>query len=121
MELTKKVLVVDDEPLILYGLSKALENENVEVTTAATAKEAIEKVGSSFYNLCFLDICLPDLNGLEVMKKIQELSPHTKVAIMTAGQISEDMKRTIEEKAYLFIAKPFDLFQIRTTVKRALE
>ncbi|MDO9028248.1 MAG: response regulator, partial [Candidatus Roizmanbacteria bacterium] len=74
-----------------------------------------------FYDICFLDIKLPDLNGLDVMKKVREISPETKVVIMTSATITADMKRTIEEGASLFIPKPFDLLKIKAFIKQVLE
>jgi DNA-binding NtrC family response regulator len=115
-----KILVVDDEPLILYAISKAL-HDCAEVKTVTTAEQALEEVGSTFYNLCFLDIFLPGLNGLDAMKKINEISPGTKVAIMTASHLDDDMKSAIKKSAYHFIAKPFNLVQIREVAKHALQ
>lgn len=115
-----KILVVDDEPLILYAIAKAL-HDSAEVKTVASAEEALEEINSCFYDLCFLDIFLPGLNGLDCMKKIREISPETKVAIMTASHLDDDMKRAIRESAYEFIAKPFTLAQIKDIARNALQ
>jgi DNA-binding NtrC family response regulator len=117
----KRILVVDDEPLLLQGLGKALETDRAEVKMVQTGEMALKEIVSSSYNLCFLDVFLPDMDGLEVMKKIKEMSPKTGVIIMTAGVVDEDMKKTIEKNAYMFIPKPFDLLQVRMVAKRALE
>ncbi len=123
-KLIKRILIVDDELLILSGLSKALHklcNFQGEIKTVENGKDAIEEISRCFYDICFLDIKLPDLSGLEVMENINEISPETSVAIMTALVINDDMKRTIEEGASLFIEKPIDLSQIKAFVKEALE
>lgn len=117
----KRILVVDDEPLLLQGLGKALETDRAEVKMVQTGEMALKEIVSSSYNLCFLDVFLPDMDGLEVMKRIKEMSPNTGVIIMTAGVVDEDMKKTIEKNAYMFITKPFDLLQVRMVAKRALE
>ncbi len=83
-----RVLIVDDEPLILHILSRFL-NPSVEVKTVATAEEALGEIGAQHYDLCFLDIILPGMTGLDAMKIINELSPNTKVAIMT-GTLLDD-------------------------------
>ncbi len=116
----KRILIVDDEPLILYGLSKTLHGL-ADVKTVTTGEEAILEFRSCFYDLCFLDIYLPDINGLDVMEKVKEISPETKVAIMTASHVNDDMKRAIEARADYFIAKPFKLPQVKVIAKRALE
>jgi DNA-binding NtrC family response regulator len=117
----KKILVVDDEQLLLQGLERALQTQATEVTTAETGEEALREIASSPCHLCFLDVFLPDMNGTEVLKRILALSPKTKVIMMTAGIISNAMKDFIEKNAYLFITKPFDLLQVRMLAKRITE
>jgi CheY-like chemotaxis protein len=109
-----KILIVDDERLILNSLSSFLSNEHTEVKTAETGSDALHNIRSNFYNLCFLDIQLPDINGLEVMRRIKIVSPETKVVIMTANFITDEMKEEIQNTAYGFIGKPFELSQIKT-------
>jgi len=120
-EPVKRILIVDDDPLILYALSKALGRDDVEIKTVSTGEEAIVQVSSRCYALCFLDIHLPDLNGLAIVNRLKEISPETKVAIMTASYVDDDMKRAIDDIADYFIAKPFNLFQIKAIAKSALE
>jgi len=120
----RKILIVDDEPTIREGLSKALHkfcDFQGEVKTVVNGKDALKEVSLCFYDICFLDVSLPDLSGIEVMGKINAISPNTRVVIMTASVIDGEIKRTIEEKASLFIAKPLDLSQIRVFVNHVLE
>ncbi len=116
----RRILAVDDEPMILRIFEVVLAGY-AEIKTVATAEEALDEVNSRFYDLCFLDIILPGLNGLQAMKKISEISPDTKVVIMTASHLDEQMKKAIEECAYRFIEKPFNLAQIREIAKQALQ
>ncbi len=119
----KRILIVDDETLILSQLSNALRifcDFQGEVKTVKSGREAVREISHCFCDICFLDINLPDLNGLEVMKKINELSPVTKIAIMTASLINNDMMKTIKDGASLLIEKPFDLSRIKTFVKQVL-
>lgn len=120
MSQPKKILIVDDEPLVLKAISRALYQEGLEVKTAELGEEALVDISASFYDLCFLDIYLGGVDGLAVMKKVKELYPQTRVAIMTAGQVDEDMKKTIDDGADYFIAKPFDIAQIRAIARCAL-
>lgn len=113
----KKVLLVDDEPLFLQMLNRALQSPSTEVKAVGTGAAALKEVAAAPYHLCFLDICLPDLNGTEVLKKIAEISPETKVVMMTAGEVTESMQQTIEKFAYMFLPKPFDLIQLRMLTK----
>ena len=115
---TLHVLVVDDEPLILYSLSRFLKKKTA-VKTVASAEEAIDEIVAQHYDLCFLDITLPGMmTGLDAMKIIKELSPNTKVAIMTGALLDEAMKEQVEDFAYTFIEKPFSLSDIKGVVDR---
>ena len=112
-----RVLVVDDEPLIRDGLCRFLDKDSF-VMTVDSAEEALEEIRTQHYDLCFLDVILPGMNGVEAMKIIKELSPSTKVALMSGGYLCEDMKRQIAEGALEFIEKPFDLSRIREIANR---
>ena len=112
-----RILIVDDEPLIRDGLCRFLDKDS-SVMTVGSAEEALEEIRTQHYDLCFLDVILPGMNGVEAMKIIKELSPSTKVAIMSGGYLCEDMKRQIAEGALEFIEKPFDLSRIREIANR---
>ncbi len=114
-----KILVVDDEEIILYAMSRALR-DIADIKTVATAEKAIHEMNSCFFDVCFLGVVLPGLNGIDAMKKIKEISPGTKVIIMTASCLDEEAMRSIKDGAYHFVAKPFDLAQIREVSKQAL-
>ncbi|MBI4685187.1 MAG: response regulator [Nitrospirae bacterium] len=115
-----KILIVDDEPLLRRSLSKAVHSNSVEVMPVSTGEDALVEIGSCFYSLCFLDIHLSGTNGIDIMKKIKEISPKTKVVIMSAHEITDDMKKEIEKSAYLFVPKPFDLSHVKAIVSEVL-
>lgn len=114
----KKILVVDDEPLILFGLSKTLLDFG-EVTTVGTGEEACTEINSCFYDLCFLDVYLPGKNGIEVMQEIHEKSPKTKVVVMSA-YMDDDNKGKIGDKALALLEKPFNLAHVKSIARQAL-
>ena len=114
---TLRVLVVDDEPLILMSISRFLKKIAL-VKTVSTAEEALDAIKEQHYDLCFLDVMLPGMTGLDAMKIINELSPNTKVAIMTGNLLNEAMKKTVDDYAYTFIEKPFALSDIEGVVER---
>ncbi len=64
----KKILIVDDEFLINYSLSATFQAKDTEVTTAADGATALKAISENHFDLCFLDIHLPDISGLEIMK-----------------------------------------------------
>ena len=113
-----QILVVDDNPLILMSLSRFLKKIAL-VKTVSTAEEALGTIKEQHYDLCFLDVFLPGMTGLDAMKIINELSPNTKVAIMTGALLNEAMKEQVDDYAYSFIEKPFALSDIEGVVERA--
>lgn len=116
-----RILVVDDDGFFLQGFNKALQTVSTEVKTVETGNSALREIASCAYQLCFLDLCLPDLDGIEVLKKIKEVSPKTKVIVMTAGVVSSAVQESIERDAYMFIAKPLELLQVKMLARRITE
>jgi two-component system response regulator YesN len=110
----KKVLIVDDEPLIRSGLSKALKGVAV-VHTADSGKQASARVNSSFYDICIVDVALHDASGIDIMHEIKKKSPKTKVVIMTA-YADEATREIIGREADRLIEKPLDLTQLREII-----
>lgn len=117
----KKILIVDDEQLLLQGLGKILQTDATEAVTVETGEAALTEISASPCHLCFLDVFLPDMDGTEVLNKISAISPKTKVIMMTAGIINDTMRENIEKNAYMFITKPFDLLQVKMLAKRIIE
>jgi len=113
-----RVLVADNEPLINWGISRFLKKSAV-VNTVATAEEVLIEIGIKSYDLCILDYDLPEMTGFEVMKKINERFPETKVAIMSANNIDDVKMAQIDRNAYAFIEKPIDLSDLKDVVERA--
>lgn len=116
----KKVLIIDDNELIRHSLKRVFCHYPVEVSLAVKGSDAITEIFSHFYDLCMLDICLPDISGIEVIKHLRLLSPATKIAIMTAPPISDDSKGCVLMEANYFIEKPFDLSEIKMLAKMLL-
>ncbi len=116
-----RVLIVDDEPLILYSLAKTLQGDGVEVKAFSNGSDAIEASRRCFYNPCLVDLCLPDMNGIDVMMKIRQLSPESKILILSALCLKDTDKEIIDKNAYLFIPKPFELGHVKAVVRKILK
>ena len=121
MDTMKKILLVDDETFFLEVLKRALQNPFTEVKMVGTGLAALQEIAATPYHLCYLDIGLPDLAGTEVLKRITELSPETKVIMMTGMYVPAEMQKIIEKYAYMFLPKPFDLIQLRMLTQNILE
>ena len=121
----KHILVVDDDELILFALAKTLKGDAKEVITVSTGIEAIKKLSYCPYDLCLLDIHLPDMNGLELMKVIREMCPKTRIIIMTTSyidfaELNGKYKEAVANGASQFIPRPFNLCDIREVVEQVL-
>lgn len=115
-----RVLVVDDEDLIVYSLSHTLRDEGLLVSGVGSAEEALGRIEAGVYDLCFLDLQLPGINGLSALRCIKALRPETKVVLMTASVLGQDDTSLIADLADGFLAKPFDLGQARSLARRIL-
>lgn len=119
-----RILIVDDQISFRDGLSKALKRNCDyfgELKAIDSGEKAIDEAGSHFYDICFLDINLPGISGLDVMEKIRDISPGTEIVIMTASCLDDDMKKRIENGAALLVPKPVDLNIIRDFIDRKLK
>ncbi|HXY53538.1 MAG TPA: response regulator [Nitrospirota bacterium] len=116
----KKLLIVDDSILILSALSRTFRDNETEVMTASNGQTALHAINKNCFDLCILDIHLPDMNGLEIMKLIRTVSPTTRVVIITGSAVSDSMMQSVRENASCLLCKPFELDKIRLIVNRLL-
>lgn len=117
----RKILIVDDQTSILSGMSRALHKYcdfQGEITAVENGKKALGAISSAFYDICFLDLNLPDMNGLDIMEHIHAMSPKTKVVIMTAEYLDDDIKEKIDSGAFLFIPKPIELDTVKAFIDK---
>ncbi|MBI3939445.1 MAG: response regulator [Acidobacteria bacterium] len=104
-----KVLVADDDPVILNLLKKFLEKKNYEVVTACDGVDAIEKARQEKPKVVLLDIYMPRKSGLEVLKEIRELDRDVGVIMVTAATDEAVGRNALSMGAFDYIIKPFDL------------
>jgi DNA-binding NtrC family response regulator len=116
-----RILVVDDEKLIRWGLAQGLEQAGYNVDQAATAGEALESIGRDMPDLALLDYKLPDRSGIDVLRAIRKLSPRTPVVMITAHASIGGAVEAMKDGAYDYIGKPFEMEDLIQTVQRALE
>jgi two-component system response regulator AtoC len=117
-----RILVVDDEESITFLLKTELDDlAEYDTDTALNGADALNLLQSHVYDVVLLDIKMPRLTGIEVLKQVKELSPSTQV-IMLTNLI--DVKTAIETTklgAYDYVSKPYDIDQLMATVRRAIE
>lgn len=117
----KPLLIVDDEKNIRLALSMALEKLEIPVETAASGEEALEKVAQGEYELMLLDLRLPGLDGMEVLRQVAQQLPDLNVIIITAYGSIDLAVEAMKLGAVDFLQKPFDTTQVREMVHRILE
>jgi two-component system response regulator AtoC len=116
------LLIVDDEESLRTILETELaETEEFAVDTASDGGQAINQIQAKVYDVVLLDIRMPRVSGLEVLKFIQEYSPTTQVIILTNYADVKTAIQTIKLGAYDFLAKPYDIDEIFNTIHRAIE
>jgi len=116
------LLIVDDEePLRVLLESELSESEEFSVDVAADGGEAINKIQAKVYDVVLLDIRMPRVTGIEVLKFVQEYSPTTQVIILTNYADVKTAIQTIKMGAYDFLAKPYDIDELFNTIHRAIE
>ena len=114
--MAKKVLVVDDEKLIVKGIRFSLEQDDMEVDTAYDGEEAVEKARENDYDIILLDLMLPKLDGLSACQQIREFSDVPIVMLTAKG---EDMDKILglEYGADDYITKPFNILEVKARIK----
>ena len=112
----QRVLVVDDEKLIVKGIRFSLEQDNMEVDCAYDGEEALEKLRANEYDMVLLDIMLPKLTGLEVCQQLREFS-NVPVIMLTAKGDDMDKIMGLESGADDYITKPFNILEVKARIK----
>ncbi|MBI5788677.1 MAG: sigma-54-dependent Fis family transcriptional regulator [Candidatus Schekmanbacteria bacterium] len=119
--MNRRLLIVDDEENLRFSLTKGLEKNGYEVAGVSRGFEAFQIMEKQDFDLVLLDICLPDMNGLEILDKIKAAQPQLPIIMMTAfGEVGIAV-RAMKLGAYDYIGKPFLLDEMRLVIQKALE
>lgn len=118
-----KVLVVDDEETLTWSMTKTLAKDTgkYEIIIANTGTDALHILEQGPIDVVVTDIRMPDINGLDLLSRIREKYPSTKVIIMTAYGSPEVYKEATRRGSYYYLEKPFEISDIRTLILKALE
>lgn len=116
VNMAKKVLVVDDEKLIVKGIRFSLEQDGMEVDCAYDGEEALQMIKNKEYDIILLDVMLPKLTGFEVCQQVREFSGVPIVMLTAKG---EDMDKILglEYGADDYITKPFNILEVKARIK----
>jgi len=115
----EKILIVDDEPLMRNFLMEALKRKKIDVLTAEDGEKALKILAEHSFDMVITDLKMPGMTGMEVLKKIKELSPQTLVMIMTAFGSIENAVEAIKAGAFHYLIKPFSLESLMANIEKA--
>ena len=116
----RKILIVDDEPLIIKGLKYSLEQDGYETDSAQDGEEALAKFAAEPFDLILLDVMLPKVDGIEVCQRIREKS-NVPIIMLTAKGEDMDKILGLEYGADDYMTKPFNILEVKARVKTILE
>lgn len=116
-----RLLVIDDEEIIIKSCKRSLSPEGYIVDTALSGREGIELFKANHYDLVIVDLKMPEMNGIEVMRQIKELNPDQKIMIMTGYDTIEHIVESISSGATHYLEKPFTPIILLERVKEVLE
>jgi CheY-like chemotaxis protein len=119
----RKVLVVDDEETLTWSMTKTLakDTDQYEIIIANTGTDALQILEKGPVDVVVTDIRMPDINGLDLLSRVREKYPSTKVIIMTAYGSPEVHKEATRRGSYFYLEKPFEISDVRTIILKALE
>ncbi|MDZ4712114.1 MAG: sigma-54 dependent transcriptional regulator [bacterium] len=116
------ILIVDDEQSIIDSISMILTNEGYEVESCLNGACAIQKAGSTDFDLILLDIKMPKMDGMEVLERVMQINKNSVVIMISGHGTIETAVEAIRKGAYNFLQKPLpDLYELKLTIKNAVD
>jgi DNA-binding NtrC family response regulator len=115
------VLIVDDVEDLRFSLSNSVRREGYSVSVAASGQEALEVIRSSVVELVFLDIGLPDTNGINLIPLIHEISTDVDIVMLSGLNDAKSAVQSLREGAVDYIVKPFDLIEFKSILNRIMQ
>lgn len=116
----RRILIVDDEKNIRLMLTQALASDETRVETAVNGEEALQKLQQTKYDLLLLDLRLPGMDGLDVLKEVRRLDDELPVIVLTAHGTVESAVEALRGGAVNFLQKPFAPRELREVVENSL-
>jgi len=117
--MSEKVLLVDDEKDFLEAMSERMKSRDMEVTTASSAKEALEKIEHENFDAIVLDFQMPGMDGMEALKSMKTKQPESQIILLTGYATVEKTVEAMKIGAADFLEKPADLEILSQKIKQA--
>jgi len=117
----QKIIVIDDEKIVCDMAKRILENEGYEVETFMNSEFALERIRQQRFDLVITDLKMENISGMDILKEVNHLYPHTRVIMITAYATLDATLEAIRERIYDFFPKPVKIEELKKSVKKALE
>ena len=117
----QKILIVDDDPTFRQHLANLFRRRGYDVTEAESGREALQRFRQKRFEVVLLDIVLNDIDGVEILEKLKQMSPEAQVIMMTGNATVENAIASMKLGAYDYLTKPFNLEELFILVERAGE
>lgn len=114
-----KILVLDDEPIVLKRLGPALEKAGHAVEVFSRSADAFSRIQQATFDIVITDLKMEGLDGMQFLSEVKERSPQTEVIVITGFATMDTAKESFQKGVFDFLAKPFKLGEILETVKKA--
>lgn len=118
--MSARILVVDDEEIVIRSCLRILADADYRVDVARGGAEALQKIDETAYDVLLVDIMMPQINGLEVLKHARQKRPASEVIIFTGLSQTETALRAQELGAFAYLPKPFEPAELRDLIGQAL-
>ena len=118
--LQRKLLVVEDDELMCWALEKEFAGTDYEIRVVESREGALSELRNGNFDIVFLDIRLPDGDGIDILPDIGRISPDTRTIVMSGNATEKNRQRAFERGAVKFLEKPFDLSDVHAILRDAL-
>ncbi len=119
--MNEELLVVDDEPQMLIAIDETLRRRGYCITTAGSGMEALCRLKERYYRLVITDMRMPEVSGLDLLRKVKSIAPQTPVILLTAYGTIQNAVDAMRNGAYDYLLKPFSSESLENVVRRALD
>lgn len=116
-----EILVLDDEPIVGKRLKPALEKLGYNVEVFEDPVQALKRIDEKAFDIVVTDICMQNVDGIQILDHVKRQSPSTKVIMITGYAMMEIARKAMEKGAFDFIAKPFTPDELRDIVTKAAD
>ena len=119
--MSARILIVDDEEIVIRSCLRILDGDEFQVESVQDGREALRKIEENPYDVMILDIMMPNIDGLEVLRRVKETHPNVDVIMITGLSQIDTAVQAMKLGAFDYISKPFEPDELKLVVQRALE